>query len=70
MSLVHCPTNQMIADIVTKNLPGPSFNSIKSIFLNNNLVGVKSYQILLNNLDNDDEVYWDTVAENLELLNI
>ena len=49
--LIHCPTNIMIADIVTKNLPGPVFNVIKSILLNNTLVSVDKYQLLLDSVD-------------------
>jgi len=68
--LVHCPTTLMIADIVTKNLPGPIFNCIKSILFNNTLVSVDQYQLLLNDLDVNEEVYLNNLIVNMILCNI
>ena len=44
--LIHCSTNLMIADIVTKNLPSPIFNVIKNTLFNNTLVSIDKYQLV------------------------
>ena len=68
--LVYCPTTIMIADIVTKNLPGPLFKSIKSILLNNNLLMAGRYQELVDNLNVNSEEYLNNLILNLVLCNI
>ena len=65
--LVHCPTTMMIADIVTKNLPGPAFNCIKTILFNNTLVSTDQYQLLLHDLDVNEEVYLNNLIVNMIL---
>jgi len=68
--LVHCPTTLMIADIVTKNLPGTVFNCIKNILFNNTLVSTDKYQLLLHELDINEEVYLNNLIVNMILCHI
>ena len=63
IKLVHCPTDIMLADILTKNLSLSIFNKLKCIIFNNNIVN-DVYVNLINQLNTDVDNYLNNLIVN------